>query len=159
ALAVGPPVVASHILFAVGPRVSTQVLVERARQLARVFQVNRTFERLHTNGCGDFTLLDRETWFRLRGYPEWSVFSWGIDSVFLFQADANHVRNVQWPEDHCTYHVDHGGGWSPEDQANLFARLQQKGIPMLSEKDFFRLWDEMKDKKRRREPLVYNGED
>src|SRR5262249_8992867 len=112
ALAVGPPVVASHILFAVGPRVSTQVLVERARQLARVFQVNRTFERLHTNGCGDFTLLDRETWFRLRGYPEWSVFSWGIDSVFLFQADANHVRNVQWPEDHCTYHVDHGGGWS-----------------------------------------------
>ena len=159
AITLGPPLVAHHYLFCVGPFASARLFVDGMRQLERVFEVNRTFERLHTNGCGDFTLLDRETWFRLRGYPEWPVFSWAIDSVFLFQADANHVGNVQWPADRCTYHIDHGGGWTPEDQANLFARLRQKGIPVLSEQDFFRLWDEMRDKKRRRESLVYNADD
>jgi hypothetical protein len=159
AIVLGPPLVAGHYLLSVGPRESGRLLAERTRHLVQVFQVNRTFVRLHTNGCGDFTLLDRETWFRLRGYPEWPVFSWAIDSVFLFQADANRVRNVQWSPDRCTYHIDHGGGWTPEDQANLFARLEQKGIPVLSEQDFFRLWDEMRDKKRRGDPLVYNGDD
>ena len=34
---------------------------------------------LHTNGCGDFTMMSRADWFALRGYPEWQVFSWNID--------------------------------------------------------------------------------
>jgi len=159
ALTLGPPLVVVHSLFVVGPVATGRLLIERARHLVRVFRVNRTFVRLHTNGCGDFTLLDRDTWFRLRGYPEWPVFSWALDSVFLFQADANRVPNVQLPPDHCTYHIDHGGGWTPEAQAQLFARLAEKGVPVLSEKDFFRLWDEMQGKRRHREPLTYNGDD
>jgi hypothetical protein len=124
-----------------------------------VFRVNRTFVRLHTNGCGDFTLLDRDTWFRLRAYPEWPIFSWAIDSLFLFQAEANHVLNRQLPGEQCTYHIDHGGGWTPEDQANLFQRLQDKGISMLSEEDFYRLYAEMEEARRERRLLVYNSED
>jgi hypothetical protein len=124
-----------------------------------VYRVNRTFVRLHTNGCGDFTLLDRDTWFRLRAYPEWPIFSWAIDSLFLFQAEANHVRSRQLPGEQCTYHIDHGGGWTPEDQANLFQRLQDKGISMLSEEDFYRLYAEMEDARRERRLLVYNAED
>ncbi len=34
---------------------------------------------LHTNGCGDFTLLSRDDWFRLRGYAEWPIFSWHLN--------------------------------------------------------------------------------
>src|SRR5262249_61312114 len=49
----------------------------------------RRHARPHPNGAGDFTLLDRESWFRLCAYPEWTVFSWQLDSVFLFQADAH----------------------------------------------------------------------
>src|SRR5262249_12417724 len=33
---------------------------------------------LHTNACGDFTLLAREDWARLRGYAEWPIFSWHL---------------------------------------------------------------------------------
>jgi hypothetical protein len=127
-----------------------------ANQLAAVYRVNRKFVRLHTNGCGDFTLLDRDTWLRLRGYPEWPVFSWGIDSILLFQADANHVAIEKLPSRQCTYHVDHGGGWTPEEYAALFRRLAEKGITVLSEQDFYRLEVEMEERKRQRAPLVYN---
>jgi len=62
------------------------------------------------------------------------------------------------PAEQCTYHIDHGGGWTPEDQANLFQRLQDKGIAMLSEEDFYRLYAEMEDARRKRRVLVYNAE-
>jgi hypothetical protein len=150
------PAIARQATAPATARDSRRAVTERWRHLARVWGVNRAFVRLHTNGCGDFTLLDRETWFRLRGYPEWPIFSWAIDSVFLFQADANRLPNERLPPEQCTYHVDHGGGWTPEDQLNLFARLAQKGISVLTEQDFYRLWDEMVEKKRLGEPLVYN---
>ena len=41
--------------------------------------VRRTL--LHTNACGDFTLLHRDVWFALRGYPEWPMYSMHLDSV------------------------------------------------------------------------------
>ena len=44
---------------------------------------------LHTNACGDFTMMARENWFTLRGYPEWPIFSWFIDSVSFHQAYYN----------------------------------------------------------------------
>ena len=158
AITVGWPLLLAYYLRASTVRGLVKDFLERLRRLGRVYRVNRTFVRLHTNGCGDFTLLDRETWFRLRGYPEWPVFSWAVDSVFLFQAEANHVVNRQLPAEQCTYHIDHGGGWTPEDQANLFQRLQDKGIAMLSEEDFYRLYAEMEDARRKRRVLVYNAE-
>jgi hypothetical protein len=158
-ITVGWPILVAHYLGSSTSEELATTLRERLRRLGAVYRVNRTFVRLHTNGCGDFTLLDRETWFRLRAYPEWPIFSWAVDSVFLFQAEANHVVNRQLPPEQCTYHIDHGGGWTPEDQANLFRRLQEKGISMLSEEDFYRLFAEMEEARRERRLLVYNSED
>lgn len=158
-ITVGWPLLAAYYLGCSTVEELAATLRVRLRRLAAVYRVNRTFVRLHTNGCGDFTLLDRDTWFRLRAYPEWPIFSWAIDSLFLFQAEANHVLNRQLPGEQCTYHIDHGGGWTPEDQANLFQRLQDKGISMLSEEDFYRLYAEMEDARRERRLLVYNAED
>jgi hypothetical protein len=99
----------------------------QARRLARI-------RRLHTNGCGDFTLLSREDWFRLRGYPEWPIFSWHIDSVFLVAASANDISQIALGSRHRIYHIDHskGSGWSHDGAAALFARLDAKGIPYIS---------------------------
>jgi hypothetical protein len=98
-----------------------------ARRLARM-------QRLHTNGCGDFTLLSREDWFRLRGYPEWPIFSWHIDSVFLFAASANDIPQIALDSRHRIYHIDHskGSGWSHDGAAALFTRLDSNGIPYIS---------------------------
>ncbi len=62
--------------------------------------------RLHTAACGDFTLLSRDDWFRLRGYHELRVFSYHVDSLFLFWAHSQGVGEVclPWP----IYHIEHG---------------------------------------------------
>jgi hypothetical protein len=93
--------------------------------------------RLHTNGCGDFTLLSRDDWFRLRGYPEWPIFSWHIDSVLMFAASANDIPQVALDAEHRIYHIHHstGSGWSHEGAAQLFARLDRNGVPYIG-KDF-----------------------
>jgi hypothetical protein len=124
-------------------------------ELVRIRHKCRT---LHINGCGDFTLLDRETWYRLRGYPEWIAFSWHLDSVLLFQADANRVPFRSLPEEQCVYHVDHAGGWRPGDQERLLTRMAEKGIRVLSDEELNALHREMRDRRRRRQPVVFNAE-
>jgi hypothetical protein len=122
-----------------------------ARRLARM-------RRLHTNGCGDFTLLSREDWFRLRGYPEWPIFSWHIDSIFLFAASANDIPQIALDSRHRVYHIDHskGSGWSHDGAAALFARLDSNGIPYLSNELVRRKQQEFAET-----PLagIINGED
>ncbi len=89
---------------------------------------------LHTNACGDFTLLARDDWFRLRGYPEWPIFSWHLDSVLLYAAHAQGLREVALGPAYRTYHIDHsvGSGWSLAGHNQLFARLDAKAVPYLS---------------------------
>ena len=94
-------------------------------------------QQLHTNACGDFTLVSRDDWFRLRGYPEWPIFSWHIDSIFLFAADASDIRQIVLGPRYRIFHIDHsvGSGWSPEAATQLFARIDKKGIPYLGDGD------------------------
>jgi hypothetical protein len=64
---------------------------------------------LFTNGAGDFTLLSREMYFRLRGVPEEREFhSMHFDSVFCFMAHAAGAREIELAEPLRIYHVDHG---------------------------------------------------
>lgn len=114
---------------------------------------------LHRNGCGDFTLLDRETWFRLRGYPQWPVFSWHLDTVLLLQAAAHGVRFRNLPRAESVYHLDHGGGWTPEEQGRLFARLGERGVRVLTDADLAALEEELGAKGQRHERPTFNGHD
>ncbi len=41
---------------------------------------------LHSNACGDFTLLSKQRWFRICGYPEWEVYSFHLDTLGLYAA-------------------------------------------------------------------------
>jgi hypothetical protein len=122
---------------------------------------HRRDRRLHTNACGDFTLMAREDWFRLRGYPEWPIFSWHIDSVILHQARANGIREVDWPTHAHVYHIEHGhgSGYTPEGADKLFSRLKMAGVPYLSWPDFRDLADKMYKAGRRGEAVIFNGAD
>jgi hypothetical protein len=93
---------------------------------------------LHCWACGDFTLLAREDWFSLRGYPEWPMYSWHIDSVFMYAANAHDLRQVALGPRYRAYHIDHSSGWSPDGERELFARLDAKGIPYLRDADLRR---------------------
>lgn len=131
----------------------------RYHELVTTVRWRRKYRRLHTNGCGDFTLLDRDTWHRFRGYPEWILYSWHIDSVFLLQLDAGGIPAHILPTEACSYHIEHGGGWTPENQALLFDRLRARNVSFLSNSDFFTIESELERNRGRAKPVVFNDED
>jgi hypothetical protein len=88
--------------------------------------------QLHLNACGDFTLMKRESWAALRGYPEWEMFSWQLDGTLLYQAAAAGFAFKEL-DGHTTFHLEHSSGWSIESQTTLFDRLKSEGIPVLTD--------------------------
>ena len=113
---------------------------------------------LHTNACGDFTLLSAQNWESLKGYPEWNIFSWHLDSVLLFQAEQHGIKEVDLPRKMSIYHIEHeaGSGFSPESAHLLFKRLDDKGIPYLSNRNLEEILEKLKKSE---EKVVYNEED
>lgn len=93
----------------------------------------------HLNGCGDFTMMSRSAWARLRGYPEWPVFSWNIDSVGLIHAAWEGLAHTTLAPDAVHYHIEHdyGSGYTPGGGMDaLLRRLEQRGTPLLSWQDY-----------------------
>jgi hypothetical protein len=92
---------------------------------------------LHSNACGDFTLMSRELWFDVRGYAELDQFSMHLDSLLCYVAHYSGAREEVLREPMRIYHIEHGigSGWTPEGNELLNARIAQKGISALSFED------------------------
>src|SRR5579863_7480707 len=112
---------------------------------------------LHTNGCGDFTLMAREHWFDLRGYPEFDLFSMNIDSVLCYAAHHAGFREEILQDPMRIYHIEHqtGSGWTPEGQAHLFARLAAKGLSFIDYQEVIGWAAQMR---RLNAPMIFNRE-
>jgi hypothetical protein len=89
--------------------------------------------RLHTNACGDFTLMSRAAWERVGGYPELELFSMHIDSILLYQAHYTGIHEAFLP--YRLYHIEHTDGFRPDPQAldDLNKRLEENAIPQISD--------------------------
>jgi hypothetical protein len=113
-----------------------------------------------TNACGDFTLLSRADWFAQRGYPEWEIFSWHLDSILLYQAFLNGLKEVYVGRSRRIFHIDHetGSGYSPEGERALFGRLDARGIAYLTWPRFQELIADMRRTRKAGRPVVYNPE-
>lgn len=89
---------------------------------------------LHTNACGDFQLMHREHWFKLRGYPEFDTYSMHLDSFLEFTAYYGGLEEVELRDPMRIYHIEHsiGSGWTPEGQTALENRLKSANIPSVT---------------------------
>ena len=78
-------------------------------------------------------MLARDDWFDLHGYPEFDLFSLHIDSVFCYTAHSAGVREELLTDPIRMYHIEHeiGSGSTPEGQAEMFRRLEAKGLPWI----------------------------
>lgn len=112
---------------------------------------------LHTNACGDFTLLSRGGWFSLRGYPEFPIWPMHIDALFCYAAYHAGIRESILREPLRIYHVEHssGAGWTPEGERERVARIRSKGLSELSYPAFVKWVDLMR---RYDSPLMFTGE-
>jgi hypothetical protein len=109
-----------------------------------------------TNACGDFTLLSREDWFRLRGYAEWPVFSWHLDSIFLYQAQGMGLREENFGPEAPVFHIEHGKGYTPESAELLFSSLVRRGIPFLTDAELSQLHSRIAKESRSKQGPVFN---
>lgn len=66
---------------------------------------------LDTSACGDFTLMHKEDWKKIEGYPELDLYSIHIDSMGLIAARAVNLKQEILPFEMCTYHIYHENGW------------------------------------------------
>lgn len=73
------------------------------------------FIRLDSNACGDFTLMHRDAWLNIEGYPELDLYSIHIDTMGIAAATAKGYKQITFPAEACTYHIDHYNGWEALD--------------------------------------------
>jgi hypothetical protein len=85
---------------------------------------------LHTNACGDFTLLSKAGWQQIGGYPEFETYSMNIDSIGLAAAHYGGFSETTLSQPCVCYHIEHaaGSGWTPEGETKLYQRLRSAGI-------------------------------
>jgi len=117
--------------------------------------------RLHYNACGDFTLLSREDWDALRGYPELEMYSLHIDSLFLMAASSSGLTERVLHHPLEIYHIEHsiGSGITPgEGQKMLFERLERDHIPYLTWRDTVNLFGKMKKQVTPQEKIIHCNE-
>lgn len=122
------------------PKAASRRYNMSAQQAREFFEFHRAIGRLHTNACGDFTMLAREDWHRLRGYAEYEMYSFHIDSLFCHAAVADGVKEVYLNGPRRIFHLEHssGSGYTPDNQDQLWQRLERAKIPRMSDAE---LWD------------------
>jgi hypothetical protein len=86
-----------------------------------------------TNACGDFTMLHRDAWAALRGYPELGRWSPHIDSLLLFMACAEGYKEHRIP--HPMYHL-----WHDKALVGLDAAKVKYPYPVINLTTEFEPW-------------------
>jgi len=116
------------------------------------------YPKLHTNACGDFTLMSKQDWFAIRAYPEWEIFSFHLDSVLLYIAHYAGIEEVILGDPIRVYHIEHASGWTPQTERDqtLIKRLAKLKIPQLSNEQFDAIARLMEQTGK---PLVVNQDD
>jgi hypothetical protein len=96
---------------------------------------------IHSNACGDFTLLSKKDWELLGGYVEWPMYSFHIDSILMYQGILGPLKQKNFGSRKPIYHIEHqiGSGYTPEGVNHLFDRLDKLGIPYLTDKKLFKI--------------------
>jgi len=96
-------------------------------------------KKLFTNACGDFTLLDKNSWIDLKGYCELPIFSWHLDSLLLWEARYKNFNFYDFDENYYIYHMNHHTSGVISVKETLFESLNNKKIPYLTNEKFLDL--------------------
>jgi hypothetical protein len=112
--------------------------------------------KLHTNACGDFTLMAREHWLAVRGYAEFEMYSFKIDGLLCYAAHYIGARQTILKDPIRIYHIEHsiGSGWTPGLGGELlFKRLSAAGIPRVNWEQYVTWITQMI---KTRQPIIFN---
>lgn len=114
----------------------------------------REYYLLDRMACGDFTMMHRDAWMAIHGYLELDLYSIHVDTLGIAAARAAGYKQVVFPSEACTYHIDHPAGWSAMDAVGKLKFLEERpGI------DFGVMLEVAKEMLEKRKPLELNPPD
>ena len=93
-------------------------------------------EKLFTNACGDFTLLDKVSWIDIKGYCELPIYSWHLDSLFLWEAKFKKFKFYDFENKYYIYHINHNFSGVISQKEKMFENLKNNKIPYLTNEEF-----------------------
>ncbi|MFA4909460.1 MAG: hypothetical protein WC649_00210, partial [Desulfobacteria bacterium] len=123
------------------------------RYFASYGQLDIASTNLHFNACGDFTLMSKNNWHKLRGYPEFDMYSPHLDSLMLLITYHAGIRQEILRDPVRLYHVEHHGAWIAEKASKLEKEKKSEDIPVLSLSQFQEWASEMN---RNQRPIIFN---
>jgi hypothetical protein len=91
-----------------------------------IFDNNRDMYGIDTEACGDFTLMSKEDWLLIEGYPELDLYSIHIDSMALLAASAMGLKQILLSKEECIYHIHHKEGWESFEKPIDVIRFMEK---------------------------------
>lgn len=108
------------------------------------------FYQLDSYACGDFTLISKDAWMKMNGYPELDLYSIHVDTLGLIALNILGYKQNVLPGSACTYHIDHPNGWESMNPFEKIEFLQERpgidyslvlelGLYALKKKEPFRL--------------------
>jgi hypothetical protein len=111
---------------------------------------------LHTNACGDFTMLSREDWNTVRAYPEFPIWPMHIDALLCYAAHHAGIREVILRDPLRIFHIQHlsASGATPEGEEELKARVARKNVPIIDYPSLLSYFNHMR---RFDVPLIFSG--
>lgn len=95
----------------------------------RKLLIDPTYFRMSTldyEACGDFTLMHKDDWMAIEGYPELDLYSIHIDSMALNACVAKDIEQHIFEQDACTYHIHHTEGWSAMNPNELIRFCEKR---------------------------------
>jgi hypothetical protein len=96
-------------------------------------------KKLHTNACGDFTMIDKQSFYKMKGYYEFDGFSWHIDSLLLFKAyyylKLNFI-NLNFP----IYHINHEPGKKYSTKRKIsIKKIEKEKLNFINDQQLLKL--------------------
>jgi hypothetical protein len=138
--------------------------------LSRYFMLDLPVN-LHTNGSGDFTILDSQHWQAVRGYPEFTGYCMHVDALLCYVAHHAGALEKLLTDPMRIYHIEHGTGSG--DGAGAFlgaesAAQSRAGAPgdqegnsdpsSIPRVDFDQMMSWATEMRRRGGPMLFNSE-
>lgn len=108
---------------------------------------------LHTYACGDFTMLARDDWFVLRGYPEFPIWPRHIDSLFCYAAHHAGIREIILREPMRVFRIQSSAGAERTSEGD--AHVQSKGVSEIDDREWVKWIDQMR---RFNAPMIFTKE-
>ena len=106
-------------------------------------------DRIHTNACGDFTLMEKQHWHTLHGYPEIASHAY-VDGLICYMAASMGLRQVILHDPMRVYHQEHDLGFR-----ELLQQPYAANRPVMDYQQY-RTW--CVDMLRSGQPKIFNDE-